>query len=144
MREELQFAEELQPSKVKTMPFLEKDTDKLFLIGAGGFLGAVCRFLLCEMVEAELGVLSVNALGSFMLGMIMYDTEYLGFIGPKGKIAFGTGFMGAFTTFSTFAVQSFGMPFFPALGNISLNLLLTLTGVFLGRSVIKSISSRRT
>ncbi|MCQ1534314.1 fluoride efflux transporter CrcB [Methanosarcina sp. KYL-1] len=121
----------------------EKDTDKILLIGVGGFLGAVCRFLLCELVEAQLGILSVNVLGSFMLGLIMYDTEYLGFIGPKGRIAFGTGFMGAFTTFSTFAVQSFEMSFFPALGNISLNLFLTLTGVFLGRSVIKSISSWR-
>ncbi|AKB77053.1 CrcB protein [Methanosarcina horonobensis HB-1 = JCM 15518] len=120
----------------------DKEMDKIFLIGVGGFLGAVCRFLLCELVEGQLGILSVNVLGSFMLGMIMYDTEYLGFIGPKGRIAFGTGFMGAFTTFSTFAVQSFSMPFLPALGNISANLFLTLTGVFFGRSVIKSLSNR--
>jgi len=116
--------------------------DKIFLIGAGGFLGAVCRFLLCELVEGQLGILSVNVIGSFMLGMIMYDTEYLGFIGPKGKIAFGTGFMGAFTTFSTFAVQSFSLPFIPALGNVSANIVLTLTGVFFGRSVIRALSSR--
>ncbi|KKH92567.1 camphor resistance protein CrcB [Methanosarcina sp. 1.H.T.1A.1] len=124
------------------MPSPDKEMDKIFLIGAGGFLGAVCRFLLCELVEGQLGILSVNVLGSFMLGMIMYDTEYLGFIGPKGRIAFGTGFMGAFTTFSTFAVQSFSMPFIPALGNISANIFLTLTGVFFGRSVIKALSSK--
>lgn len=124
------------------MPSLDKEIDKIFLIGVGGFLGAICRFLLCELVEGQLGILSVNVLGSFMLGMIMYDTEYLGFIGPKGRIAFGTGFMGAFTTFSTFAVQSFGMPFIPALGNVSANLFLTLTGVFFGRSVIKALSNR--
>lgn len=56
-------------------------------------------------MEAHLGTLSVNVLGSFMLGLIMHDTEYIGFIGPKGKLAFGTGFTGAFTTFSTFAVS---------------------------------------
>ncbi|AAM07436.1 CrcB family protein [Methanosarcina acetivorans C2A] len=127
---------------MKKMPSQDKEIDKIFLIGAGGFLGAVCRFLLCELVEGQLGILSVNVIGSFMLGMIMYDTEYLGFIGPKGKIAFGTGFMGAFTTFSTFAVQSFSLPFIPALGNISANIFLTLTGVFFGRSVIKALSSR--
>lgn len=77
-----------------------------------------------------------------MLGLIMYDTEYIGFIGPKGKLAFGTGFMGAFTTFSTFAVQSFTMPFFPALENISVNLILALVGVFIGRSTIKALSGR--
>lgn len=125
------------------MPFANKDLDNIFLIGAGGFFGAICRFLLCEFVEAQFGTLSVNVLGSFMLGLIMYDTEYIGFISPKGKLALGTGFMGAFTTFSTFAVQSFTMPFFPALGNISANLFLTLTGVFLGRSVIKALSIRK-
>jgi len=124
------------------MPSTSEDLEKIFLIGAGGFLGAICRFLLCELMEAHLGTLSVNVLGSFMLGLIMYDTEYIGFIGPKGKIAFGTGFMGAFTTFSTFAVQSFIMPFFPALGNISANLFLTLVGVFMGRSVIRAFSGR--
>ncbi|RXA16833.1 fluoride efflux transporter CrcB [Methanosarcina sp. MSH10X1] len=124
------------------MPSGYNDMDKIFLIGAGGFLGAISRFLLCEPLEAHLGTLSVNVLGSFMLGLIMYDTEYLGFIGPKGKLAFGTGFMGAFTTFSTFAVQSFTMPLFPALGNISANLFLTLVGVFMGRSVIKALSDK--
>ncbi|MGB9928072.1 MAG: fluoride efflux transporter CrcB [Methanosarcina sp.] len=121
-------------------PSANQDLDKIFLIGLGGFLGAICRFLLCQPLEAEIGTLSVNVLGSFMLGLIMYDTEYIGFIGPKGKLAFGTGFMGAFTTFSTFAVQSFNLGFFPALGNISANLFLTLLGIFAGRSVIKFLS----
>ncbi len=125
------------------MPSVNSDLNKIFLIGAGGFLGAICRFLFCELVEAQLGTLSVNVLGSFLLGLIMYDTEYIGFISPEGKLALGTGFMGAFTTFSTFAVQSFTMPFFPAIGNISANLFLTLTGVFMGRGVIKALSRRQ-
>lgn len=124
------------------MPSPDKEFDKIFLIGLGGFLGAVCRFLLCELVEGQLGILSVNVLGSFVLGMIMYDAEYLDIIGSKGRILLGTGFIGAFTTFSTFAVQSFSMSFFPALGNISANLFLTLTGVLFGRSVIKALSRR--
>jgi CrcB protein len=120
--------------------YADRDLDIIFLIGIGGFLGAICRFLLCELVEAQLGTLSVNVLGSFMLGIIMYDSGSLGFISPRGKIAFGTGFVGAFTTFSTFAVQSFSMSFFPALGNVSANLFLTLIGVFLGRGFIKALS----
>ena len=67
----------------------------------------------------------------------------LSFIGPKGRLAFGTGFIGASTTFSTFAVQSFSMAFLPALGNISANLFLTLTGVFFGRSFIKASQAGR-
>jgi len=50
--------------------------------------------------------------------------------------------MGAFTTFSTFAVHSFTMSFIPALGNLSANMFLTLAGVFMGRSVIKALSGR--
>lgn len=120
----------------------DKEMDRIFLIGIGGFLGAVCRFLLCELVEGHLGTLSVNVLGSFVLGMVMYDAEYLDLIGPKGRILLGTGFIGAFTTFSTFAVQSFSMSFLPALGNISANLFLTLTGILFGRSVVKALQSR--
>jgi CrcB protein len=122
------------------MSYADRDLDIIFLIGAGGFFGAICRFLLCELVEAQLGILSVNVLGSFMLGALMYDSGSLGFISPKGKIAFGTGFVGAFTTFSTFAMQSFSMSLLPALGNISANLFLTLAGVFLGRGFIKALS----
>jgi fluoride exporter len=126
----------------KRMPFSNKDLDNVLLVGAGGFLGAVCRFLLCQPVQGQLGTLSVNVLGSFLLGLIMYEAEYTGFISPRGRLAFGTGFIGAFTTFSTFAVQSFTLPFFSALGNISANLFLTLGGIFLGRSVIKSLSNQ--
>jgi CrcB protein len=124
------------------MPSPDREIDKIFLVGIGGFLGAICRFFLCEFVEGQFGVLSVNVLGSFVLGMIMYDADYLDLIGSKGRILIGTGFIGAFTTFSTFAVQSFGMSFLPALGNISANLFLTLVGVFFGKSVIKALSSR--
>ncbi len=68
------------------MPSTDRDLDKISLIGAGGFLGVICRFLLCELTEVQLGTLSVNVLGSFMLGLVMYDAEHIGFIGPKGKI----------------------------------------------------------
>ncbi|MDD2438689.1 MAG: fluoride efflux transporter CrcB [Methanosarcinaceae archaeon] len=125
------------------MSFHNSDLDNIILIGTGGFLGAICRFLFCEVLEGQSGTLSVNVLGSFMLGMLMYDKEYLGFISPHQKLMFGTGFMGAFTTFSTFTIQSFELAFIPALKNIGANLFLTLAGVFLGRSVIKTLSLRR-
>jgi len=66
--------------KVKIMPSADRDPDKIFLIGAGGFLGTICKFLLCESVEAQLDTLSVNVLGNFMLGSFMLGNFMLGLI----------------------------------------------------------------
>lgn len=71
-------------------------------VGAGGFLGATARYYISQRLNQHaenrlpLGTLAVNLLGSFLLGYVLC-------IGV-GKIYFlfiGTGFMGAFTTFST-------------------------------------------
>lgn len=76
-------------------------------IAAGGFLGAMARYAMVAFVSARwptrlpLGTLLVNLIGSFLLGWIASS-------GLNEQIAFflGTGFMGAFTTFSTFKLES--------------------------------------
>jgi fluoride exporter len=77
----------------------------ILLVGAGGFLGAAARYGVIQLVSRKfrsvipLGTLSVNLLGSFLLGWI----AALGH--TESALFFGTGFMGAFTTFSTFKVE---------------------------------------
>jgi len=76
-------------------------------LAAGGFLGAVARFAAGSFISSRwpsrlpLGTMLVNVIGSFLLGWIAGA-------GSDGyKILFlGTGFMGAFTTFSTFKWES--------------------------------------
>lgn len=73
-----------------------------FLVGAGGFFGAVARYAVSQSMSRRYasfpyGTLFVNLLGSFLLGMIVG-----GKWGEPIVMLTGTGFMGAFTTFSTF------------------------------------------
>lgn len=78
----------------------------LLLISIGGFAGAICRFKLSLLLNRKLpdkipiGTLCVNLLGSFLLGLIIGGGS-----GENIHFLLGTGFMGAFTTFSTFNLE---------------------------------------
>lgn len=71
-------------------------------IGAGGAVGAVARFAVGETIEGRaLDTLVVNVAGSFLLGVVVGG----GIEGSFG-LAVAVGFCGAFTTFSSFAVET--------------------------------------
>ncbi|MEH7884323.1 fluoride efflux transporter CrcB [Bacillus sp. JJ1609] len=78
----------------------------VFLVGLGGFFGAITRFSLSQYINKKfsfkipIATLFINLLGSFLLGLIIG-------IGMRGSalLLIGTGFMGAFTTFSTFKLE---------------------------------------
>jgi CrcB protein len=69
------------------------------LVGGGGTLGALGRFGVDTLVGGPRGVFVVNVLGSFALGVLVTAPIDGGLV-----LVFGTGFCGAFTTFSSFAV----------------------------------------
>ena len=82
-----------------------------FLIALGGALGALSRYGIFQFLTAykheyiRLGVFSVNILGSFLIGITL-GLMVNGILFEKGKaehFLFITGFLGAFTTFSTFS-----------------------------------------
>jgi CrcB protein len=82
----------------------------LFYIGIGGFFGAISRFLISLAATNSLGnsfaygTLSVNVIGSFLIGILaMYFEQN---IAPEYKALFITGFLGALTTFSTFSLET--------------------------------------
>lgn len=116
---------------------------ELLTIGAGGFFGAISRFMIAGQLEPASGTLVVNVLGSILLGILMYNSEYLGYVSPRTRLFFGIGFLGSLTTFSTFTVQTFQMSFLEAAFNVLANLFLTLGGVFTGRGIVVSIVKRR-
>ncbi|NYT19560.1 MAG: fluoride efflux transporter CrcB [Methanosarcinales archaeon] len=122
---------------------LPEQTQDLASIAFGGSLGAVSRYIVSSNSISPTGTLVVNVLGSLLLGMMMYDYDYLGHISQRTRLIFGTGFMGAFTTFSTFAVETYTLEGISAIFNIGTNLTLTLLAVFLGRGIVVYIFRRK-
>lgn len=122
--------------------------NRLLLVAAGGAVGASARYAVSGAVTAfggiPAGTLVVNVLGSFLLGLVMYDSVYLGALGPETRVLFGVGVLGAFTTFSTFSYESFALleegdaALFA--GNVLLNVAACLAAVFLARSVAMAAS----
>ncbi|WP_449539243.1 fluoride efflux transporter CrcB [Ferdinandcohnia sp. Marseille-Q9671] len=82
---------------------------KVFYVMIGGFFGACCRYLLGEWVPAPngfpIGTLTINVIGCFFLGWLVTFIANHKKINPKISLLFGTGFIGSFTTFSTFSVE---------------------------------------
>lgn len=80
-------------------------------LAAAGAVGAPCRYLLDGAVQDRTegafpwGTLLVNASGSLLLGLIVGAVLYQGFP-DTAKVVLGTGFCGAYTTFSTFTFET--------------------------------------
>lgn len=83
------------------------------LVGLGGFVGANARFVVARLVGAAfetrfpLGTFLVNVSGSFLLGVL--GTIIALKVTPNSetmRLALGVGFLGAFTTFSTFEFET--------------------------------------
>ena len=110
---------------------------ELALVGFGGAAGAIARYsasLACTSLLGERfpwGTLFVNVVGCFVLGWLSQTTS----ISDATKLAVGTGFLGAFTTFSTFGVQTVQTwersPLL-ALGNILSNVAIGLAAAVIG------------
>jgi CrcB protein len=88
---------------------------KLFIIGLGGFLGSVSRYIIVKSVNEKVhslfpyGTLTVNIVGSFLLGIIyMIAMRKIG-LSENGRLFLGVGFCGGFTTFSAFAMENFSL-----------------------------------
>ncbi len=119
----------------------------LLIIGIGGFLGAISRFVIAGYLQQAsgslfpVGTLSVNVLGSFIIGFVaMYFAQV---IEPEYKAFVVTGFLGALTTFSTFSWENVTMlqdgDYTKVVLNIFLNVTLTLTATLLAVVLFKRI-----
>lgn len=82
----------------------------ILLVALGGAIGSVCRYLLSGMNVASWpwGTFAVNILGSLVIGLLV-GLASKGIVSPEMKLLLITGFCGGFTTFSTFANESFSM-----------------------------------
>lgn len=116
----------------------------LLAIGTGGFLGAVARAYTVHLVnkhiplEFPLGVLIVNILGSFIIGILFAVFAHYTF-NDSTKAFLTTGFLGALTTYSTFAIESFFLlqnSLFLGLLNMALNLFGTVLAAASGYKLL--------
>jgi len=90
----------------------------LLLLLAGGALGTAARYgtslltarLLAGSAAAvfPFATLAVNVIGCFCLALVM-EAAAGGVLSPRARTVLGTGFLGAFTTFSTFALEADGL-----------------------------------
>ncbi|MHA2424212.1 MAG: fluoride efflux transporter CrcB [Candidatus Thorarchaeota archaeon] len=116
---------------------------EILLVGIGGFIGAILRYILSSMIQNDgstfpVGTLVVNFLGTLLLGLVVYSAELVEFINQDIRVFLTIGVLGAFTTMSTFGLESFNM--FEDGNYVMLGFYLagTILLVFLGMFVAKS------
>ena len=122
---------------------------RLLWLSVAGAAGALARYVLSGLLhqfrdgEFPWGTLVVNTLGCFLFGLIWGLAEKRMLFSGETRTIILVGFMGAFTTFSTFVFETSSLlrvsAWLPALGNmllqLALGLVLLRVGMALGQAV---------
>jgi CrcB protein len=122
---------------------------KLLLIAVGGAIGSVGRYLLSgaanrfsNTLDFPVGTLTVNLLGSFIIGLLWGWYEHSDFSSPMRSLLF-VGILGGFTTFSAFSLETLILfrdgQLKLALLNVILNNVLGIGLAFLGYAITRQL-----
>ena len=118
-------------------------------MGIFGALGCVTRYLVSGWTYSLIGralpygTIAVNVIGSFLLGLIMESSLRSTLLSPELRIGITVGFMGGFTTFSTFSYETVRLledgNYMAAGANILLNVVICVMaaaiGIYLARQL---------
>jgi CrcB protein len=116
---------------------VKEDVTPFLAVAAGGFIGAVLRYLTDSVLVLPLaGTLAVNTIGCFFLGIFMYESMYLGRFSRTMRQFCAVGIIGSFTTFSALTVQSFSAGPVIGVANLVATFVLGFAAVWCGRFVI--------
>ena len=123
---------------------------KLLLVAAGGAVGSMARYQVGAWVLARtetwafpLGTFIVNVLGCLIAGVLIGIAEYRNFLTPELRLLVFTGFLGGFTTFSAFGVETvalveraqYGMATFYVVASVVCGVAALLAAVKLAAAV---------
>ena len=120
---------------------------RCLVVGLGGFLGAIARYAVGVWIETfwrrdfPLATFLVNVTGCFILGFFLAIATERMSISPMMRLLVATGFVGAYTTFSTFEYETqrltttgaFGWALVNVLASVAIGFLAVRLGVQLGR-----------
>lgn len=117
----------------------------LFLIGTGGFIGSILRYLLSgyaqqlsKSIQFPFGTLIVNLVGCALVGFLAELADHRGVIPAETRSFLIVGILGGFTTFSAFGNETMNLlrdgAWWLACGNIVGHIVLGLVAVWLGYS----------
>lgn len=115
---------------------------QLLLIGLGGFVGSVARFLVSKLntrvdwLSIPIGTLTVNVLGSLLIGFLIGISEKSPVLTVEWRMFLMVGLCGGFTTFSSFSGENLMLmrngQFLPLFLYTGLSILLGFTAVYFG------------
>jgi len=126
------------------------NTLTILAVASGGAIGATLRLIINATVNKHfinalpLGTLAVNLLGSLIIGILFAYFHFNTTLSPHVKTFMITGILGALTTYSTFAIESFFLiesgHYIHAIANMALNLFGTILFAGLGYILIMQLS----
>ncbi len=114
----------------------------IIIVGLGGFIGSVARYFMSglnlnyDLYSIPVGTLSVNVLGSFIIGFLTGISEKSALLAPEWRLFLMVGICGGFTTFSSFTNENLMLlhngQFLTVFLYTGLSILLGFTAVYLG------------
>ena len=121
----------------------------ILLVGAGGFIGSVARFLGSRYITENFlssfpfGTMTVKIIGCFLIGVFYGMSERGSLMSEEWRVFLTVGFCGGFTTFSSFASENLTLlrdgAFVYFLLYTGLSVFLGLAATFLGNALTKII-----
>ncbi len=115
---------------------------KYVFIACGGFLGAILRFAVKSVQipgyseNIPLNTLIINVIGSFLLALILTVAYEVRDMDADIRLGIATGFLGAFTTFSTLCKETVALlkngEYFSALSYVTVSVVLGLSAAYFG------------
>jgi len=118
------------------------------MVATGGALGALARYGIYNLAlrleqHAALATLAINAVGAFLIGIIYVLVTERSAIEPHMQGLLSVGFLGAFTTYSTYSLDALKLlqqgQLWAAIAYLIGTLLLCLLAVWLGSILMRSI-----